>query len=118
MFIYRDEYYLQQRMPKQIAFDNDDKFHDAMTKWQSDMESVHNKAEVLIAKQRHGPTGVVHLLFESDLHPLRRPRYGAWRSSVAEFQSSRRRPSPPPGPPAKVYYRGGPGGGEGRRRLD
>jgi replicative DNA helicase len=66
MFIYRDEYYLSQRMPKQIAFDNEDKFHDAMEKWQRDMAQVHNKAELLIEKQRHGPTGKIDLLFEGE----------------------------------------------------
>jgi replicative DNA helicase len=64
IFIYRDEYYLQQRMPKIIAFDNEQKFQAAMEKWQSDLEQVHNKAELIIAKQRHGPTGKVDLLFE------------------------------------------------------
>jgi replicative DNA helicase len=66
MFIYRDEYYLQQRIPKQIAFDNDDKFNGALEKWQRDMEQVHNKAELLIEKQRHGPTGKIDLLFEGE----------------------------------------------------
>ncbi len=66
MFIYRDEYYIQQRVPKQIGFDNDEKFHTAVEKWQRDMEAVHNRAEVLIEKQRHGPTGKVDLMFEGE----------------------------------------------------
>jgi replicative DNA helicase len=66
MFIYRDEYYLQQRVPKQIAFDSDDKFHTATEKWQRDMEQVHNKAELLIEKNRHGATGKIDLFFEGE----------------------------------------------------
>ena len=66
MFIYRDEYYLQQRAPKQLAFDNEENFHSAVEKWQRDMESVHNRAELLIEKQRHGPTGKVDLFFEGE----------------------------------------------------
>lgn len=66
MFIYREEYYIQQRAPKQIAFDNDEKFHAAVEKWQRDMEAVHNRAELLIEKQRHGPTGKVDLFFEGE----------------------------------------------------
>ena len=65
-FIYRDEYYLQQRAPKQMAFDSEDKFQSALDKWQRDMELVHNKAEILIEKQRHGPTGKVDVLFEGE----------------------------------------------------
>jgi replicative DNA helicase len=66
MFVYRDEYYLQQRAPKQMAFDSEDKFQSALDKWQRDMELVHNKAELLIEKQRHGPTGRVDLFFEGE----------------------------------------------------
>ena len=66
MFIYRDEYYLAQRAPQQMAFDSEDKFQAALDKWQQDMERVHNKAELYIAKQRHGPTGKIDLFFEGE----------------------------------------------------
>ncbi|QNT77806.1 replicative DNA helicase [Entomobacter blattae] len=66
MFIYRDEYYLQQRMPKPIAFDNAEKYDLALKKWQDDMHAVHNRAELILEKQRHGPTGKVDLFFEGE----------------------------------------------------
>jgi replicative DNA helicase len=66
MFIYRDEYYLAQKTPKQMNFDNEQKFQDSLDKWQRDMEEVHNKSELIIAKQRHGPTGKIDLFFEAE----------------------------------------------------
>ena len=66
MFIYRDEYYLEQRMPKEIAFENSDKFQAAIDEWQQKMAKVHNKADLILAKQRHGPTGSIGLFFEPE----------------------------------------------------
>jgi len=66
MFIYRDEYYLQQREPKITAFDRDDKYQEAMEKWKADMQTVYQKAELILAKQRHGPTGKIDLFFEGE----------------------------------------------------
>jgi replicative DNA helicase len=66
MFVYRDEYYVQAQQPKVAAFDSDERFQDAMTRWQNKMEEVHNKADLIIAKQRHGPTGTIALFFEAE----------------------------------------------------
>jgi replicative DNA helicase len=57
MFVYREEYYLKNKEPKEGTPEH-------MT-WQGEMEKVHGKAEVIIAKQRHGPTGTVQLSFEA-----------------------------------------------------
>jgi replicative DNA helicase len=67
MFVYRDDYYLEQKMPKEVAFDGSpDKFHTAMDEWQQKMSKAHNKADLIIAKQRHGPTGNIPLFFEGE----------------------------------------------------
>ena len=66
MFIYRDEYYLAQREPKITSFEREDKYQEAMDKWKADMQSVYQKAELIIAKQRHGPTGKIDLFFEGE----------------------------------------------------
>ena len=49
-----------------MAFESEQKFQDSLDKWQRDMEEVHNKAELIIAKQRHGPTGMIPLFFEAE----------------------------------------------------
>jgi replicative DNA helicase len=67
MFVYRDEYYLEQKMPKEVAFDGaSDKFNNAMDEWKRKIEKAHNRADLIIAKQRHGPTGSIPLLFEAE----------------------------------------------------
>lgn len=57
MFVYRDEYYREREKPGDHELEK-------MAQWQSVMESVHGKAEVIIGKQRHGPIGTVELAFE------------------------------------------------------
>ncbi len=57
MFVYRDEYYKEREKPGDHELEK-------MAQWQTIMESVHGKAEVIIGKQRHGPIGSVELSFE------------------------------------------------------
>ena len=59
MFIYREEYYIERKEPSQGTED--------YQKWQEKMAKIHNVAEVLVAKQRHGPIGKVNLHFEGSI---------------------------------------------------
>lgn len=71
LFVYREEYYLQSREPKRPP-EGSDALVDAQIdeehrKWQQSMEQVYNRAELIVAKQRHGATGKVRLRFESQI---------------------------------------------------
>ncbi|HET8729131.1 MAG TPA: replicative DNA helicase [Alphaproteobacteria bacterium] len=56
MFVYRDAYYVSKREPAEGTPEH--------AEWQVEMDRVHNLAETIIGKQRHGPTGTVKLHFE------------------------------------------------------
>jgi replicative DNA helicase len=59
MFVFREEYYLKNKEPRPGTEEH--------FKWQAEMDAVMGKADVIIGKQRHGPTGTVQLHFEANV---------------------------------------------------
>jgi len=57
MFVFREAYYLQNKEPALGTAEH--------AEWQQKMDEVSHLAEILISKQRHGPTGNVKVEFEA-----------------------------------------------------
>ena len=56
MFVYRESYYLKNKEPRPATVEH--------AEWQAKMNEISHLAELLILKQRHGPTGTIMLEFE------------------------------------------------------
>ena len=66
MFIFREEYYLSRGEPTQRPEETQDKFNDRYARWKDRVEAAYGMADVIIAKQRHGPIATVRLHFEAE----------------------------------------------------
>ena len=57
MFVYREAYYLERKEPRPATVEH--------AEWQNKMNEISILAEIMISKQRHGPTGNIKVEFES-----------------------------------------------------
>ena len=64
MFVYREEYYHARSEPTRRENEDESKYNDRHSRWMQRGEEVRNVAEVVVAKQRHGPIGSVALQFD------------------------------------------------------
>ena len=56
MFVYRAAYYMKRKEPQAATVEH--------AEWQAKMGEIDHLAQILIAKQRHGPIGNIDLEFE------------------------------------------------------
>ncbi|MBO7332780.1 MAG: replicative DNA helicase [Alphaproteobacteria bacterium] len=64
MFVYREAYYLEQERPVIKPKETNEMFAKRCAEWEQKKIDLAHTAEAIIAKQRHGPTGSVHLYFD------------------------------------------------------
>ena len=64
MFIYREEYYLSREKPRERATESDEKYQERLSRYEEKLESLRNKAEIIVAKQRHGPIATIDMFFD------------------------------------------------------
>ena len=64
MFIFRESYYLERLEPTKKPDENEDKYNERHQRWRELCEGSYNTAEIIIAKQRHGPIGTIKAHFD------------------------------------------------------
>lgn len=66
MFVYRESYYLKNSEPQPKPSEGPDKYQQRLEDWEKRWREKEFVGEVIIEKQRHGPTGAVELYFNGE----------------------------------------------------
>ena len=66
MINFRESYYLERLEPIKKAEESDDKYNEKHERWRELCENSYSTAELIIAKQRHGPIGTIKTHFDSN----------------------------------------------------
>ncbi|MFM9829625.1 MAG: replicative DNA helicase [Sphingomonas sp.] len=81
MFVYREDYYLQMHEPEKPSAQSPANVQDKHAQWSQTYMDKAGMSEIIIAKQRHGATGKVSLVFESEFTRFSDPAPGRYASS-------------------------------------
>jgi replicative DNA helicase len=70
LFVFREEYYHETKKPE----DGSEKFQ----AWLDKADRIRGRAEIIVAKQRHGATGIVPMMFNREFTRFSDPAEGDW----------------------------------------
>jgi replicative DNA helicase len=71
MFVFREQYYLERAEPGRRPDESEERYNDRYQSWQERLAQVHNTADIIIGKQRHGPVGTIRLSFDGNFTRFR-----------------------------------------------
>lgn len=77
LFVFREEYYHETKKPE----DGSEKFQ----QWLEKADRIRGRAEVIVAKQRHGATGIVPMMFTREFTRFSDPAEGDWTPDQGEY---------------------------------
>lgn len=66
-FVYREAYYLERRQPIQREGEDAEKYSSRVAAWQHRLIDMRHVAELVVAKNRDGPTGIARLHFNDKM---------------------------------------------------